>query len=144
VGLELIVLVTTELLNMRLFQTKARAINMGKGMRKDNPLRCSFCGKAQNEVSKLIAGPSVYICNECADICIEIIANDAWSKAQQETHTLAQEPDNILVAGVPCSVCHVSTPANQCLLIPERGQLCPACLEAIRSAIDGLDAPNRI
>jgi ATP-dependent Clp protease ATP-binding subunit ClpX len=36
-------------------------------------LRCSFCGKDQGEVKKLIAGPSVYICNECADICVEII-----------------------------------------------------------------------
>lgn len=40
-------------------------------------LRCSFCSKDQNEVKKLIAGPSVYICNECVDICIEIIIDDA-------------------------------------------------------------------
>jgi ATP-dependent Clp protease ATP-binding subunit ClpX len=33
----------------------------------------SFCGKSQNEVKKLIAGPTVYICNECIDICNEII-----------------------------------------------------------------------
>ncbi len=39
-------------------------------------LRCSFCGKSQNEVKKLIAGPSVYICNECIDICNEIINDD--------------------------------------------------------------------
>ncbi len=40
-------------------------------------MRCSFCGKNQNEVKKLIAGPTVYICNECIDICIEIISDDA-------------------------------------------------------------------
>jgi ATP-dependent Clp protease ATP-binding subunit ClpX len=39
-------------------------------------LRCSFCGKSQNEVKKLIAGPNVYICNECIDICLEIINDD--------------------------------------------------------------------
>lgn len=39
-------------------------------------MRCSFCGKSQNEVKKLIAGPSVYICNECIDICNEIINDD--------------------------------------------------------------------
>jgi ATP-dependent Clp protease ATP-binding subunit ClpX len=39
-------------------------------------LRCSFCGKSQHEVKKLIAGPSVYICNECIDICNEIINDD--------------------------------------------------------------------
>jgi len=39
-------------------------------------LRCSFCSKSQNEVKKLIAGPTVYICDECVDVCIEIIADD--------------------------------------------------------------------
>lgn len=33
---------------------------------------CSFCGKSQNEVRKLIAGPTVFICNECVDLCAEI------------------------------------------------------------------------
>jgi ATP-dependent Clp protease ATP-binding subunit ClpX len=51
--------------------------------RGDDTLRCSFCGKNQNEVKKLIAGPTVYICNECIDICIEIISDDA----QQDTST---------------------------------------------------------
>ncbi len=45
-------------------------------LRPDEVLRCSFCGKSQNEVKKLIAGPSVYICNECIDICNEIINDD--------------------------------------------------------------------
>ena len=38
-------------------------------------LRCSFCNKSQREVEKLIAGPTVYICNECVDICLDIIAD---------------------------------------------------------------------
>jgi ATP-dependent Clp protease ATP-binding subunit ClpX len=47
-------------------------------MRKDDDdiLRCSFCSKSQNEVKKLIAGPTVYICDECVDVCNEIIADD--------------------------------------------------------------------
>ncbi len=44
--------------------------------RTEEVLRCSFCGKSQNEVRKLIAGPTVYICNECIDICNEIISDD--------------------------------------------------------------------
>ena len=44
-------------------------------------MRCSFCGKSQNEVKKLIAGPSVYICNECIDICNEIINDDEQAEA---------------------------------------------------------------
>lgn len=45
-------------------------------LRFEELLRCSFCGKSQNEVKKLIAGPNVYICNECIDICLEIINDD--------------------------------------------------------------------
>ena len=47
--------------------------------RKDDPtddLLCSFCGKSQDEVKKLIAGPSVYICDECIQLCNEIIAEE--------------------------------------------------------------------
>ena len=36
-------------------------------------LKCSFCGKAQDQVRKLIAGPGVYICDECIDLCNEIL-----------------------------------------------------------------------
>ena len=39
-------------------------------------LTCSFCGKHQRQVNKLIAGPDVYICNECIDRCVEIIAKE--------------------------------------------------------------------
>jgi len=40
-------------------------------------LFCSFCGKNQNEVRRLIAGPSVYICDECVDLCNDIISEEA-------------------------------------------------------------------
>ncbi len=53
-------------------------------MRRDETLRCSFCGKTQNEVKKLIAGPTVYICNECIDICNEIIVDDANQEVQTQ------------------------------------------------------------
>lgn len=42
----------------------------------DKLLRCSFCGKSQNDVRKLIAGPSVYICDECVDLCNDIIREE--------------------------------------------------------------------
>ncbi|MBN2072488.1 MAG: ATP-dependent Clp protease ATP-binding subunit ClpX [Actinobacteria bacterium] len=43
---------------------------------KGNFLKCSFCGKSQNQVKKLIAGPGVYVCNECIDLCNEIIEEE--------------------------------------------------------------------
>jgi ATP-dependent Clp protease ATP-binding subunit ClpX len=42
-----------------------------------NVLHCSFCGKSQDEVRKLIAGPTVYICDECIELCNEIVAEEA-------------------------------------------------------------------
>jgi ATP-dependent Clp protease ATP-binding subunit ClpX len=42
----------------------------------NSPLTCSFCGKSQKEVKKLIAGPSVYICDECIDLCVDIISEE--------------------------------------------------------------------
>lgn len=56
--------------------------------RPEEILRCSFCGKSQNEVKKLIAGPSVYICNECIDICNEIINDDEQAETATVRSTL--------------------------------------------------------
>jgi ATP-dependent Clp protease ATP-binding subunit ClpX len=56
--------------------------------RPEEILRCSFCGKSQNEVKKLIAGPSVYICNECIDICNEIINDDEQVETANVRSTL--------------------------------------------------------
>ena len=50
----------------------------------DKLLYCSFCGKNQNEVRKLIAGPSVYICNECIDLCNDIIQEEISETSEVE------------------------------------------------------------
>ena len=61
-------------------------------------LHCSFCGKNQNEVSKLIAGPSVFICDECVDLCNEIIRDELEEKSLKTRQNLPkpQEIKNIL------------------------------------------------
>src|SRR5947208_17054746 len=56
----------------------------------DEVLRCSFCNKTQREVKKLIAGPTVFICNECVDICVDIIAEERALEAQKEPMTTEQ------------------------------------------------------
>ncbi|WP_025733925.1 ATP-dependent Clp protease ATP-binding subunit ClpX [Carnimonas nigrificans] len=60
---------------------------MADGKDKDESgklLYCSFCGKNQNEVRKLIAGPSVYICDECVDLCNDIIREEVLEAESQE------------------------------------------------------------
>lgn len=47
-------------------------------------LFCSFCGKSQHEVRKLIAGPSVYICDECVDLCNDIIREEVQEKTEEQ------------------------------------------------------------
>ena len=51
-------------------------------------LHCSFCGKNQNEVNKLIAGPSVFICDECVDLCNEIIRDELEEKSLKSRESL--------------------------------------------------------
>lgn len=56
----------------------------GSGSNESKILYCSFCGKGQNEVRKLIAGPSVYICDECVDLCNNIIEEELSSDDENQ------------------------------------------------------------
>jgi deoxyhypusine synthase len=69
---------------------------MSKRDATSGPMRCSFCDKAENEVArKLIAGPSVFICHECVELCQQIIADDhraAWKDARSPLLSVPIEP----------------------------------------------------
>ncbi len=67
---------------------------MSQFRRPEELLTCSFCGKSQNDVRKLIAGPGVYVCNECIDICNEII-NDDEQAASTTTRASLPKPAEI-------------------------------------------------
>jgi ATP-dependent Clp protease ATP-binding subunit ClpX len=70
----------------------------GRAMpRKDSQgelLRCSFCGKSQHEVRKLIAGPTVYICDECIDLCNDIILEEGMAEQRDRQHLLIPKEIN--------------------------------------------------
>lgn len=61
---------------------------------KQQILHCSFCGKSQHEVRKLIAGPSVFVCNECVDLCNDIIREEELAQAV-ESHKKLPTPQEI-------------------------------------------------
>ncbi|OIQ72055.1 ATP-dependent Clp protease ATP-binding subunit ClpX [mine drainage metagenome] len=87
---------------------------MAKGSSGEKTLYCSFCGKSQHEVKKLIAGPSVFVCDECIDLCNEIIrdelpastesvgSNDLPTpseiKANLDNYVIGQEPAKRILA----------------------------------------------
>lgn len=75
-----------------------------------NTLYCSFCGKSQHEVKKLIAGPTVFICDECTELCMDIIATETATDPRKELRfktlsdmTMPIALDEILVNKEPLS-----------------------------------------
>ena len=59
-----------------------------KGASGEKVLYCSFCGKSQHEVKKLIAGPSVFICDECIAVCNSILEDDRQEHSYGAPHKL--------------------------------------------------------
>ncbi|RMH32532.1 MAG: ATP-dependent Clp protease ATP-binding subunit ClpX [Nitrospirae bacterium] len=68
---------------------------MAKQTKPDVNLRCSFCGKTRDQVRKLIAGPAVYICDECVGLCNDIMAEE-WQEAKEEISSKLRKPADIL------------------------------------------------
>ncbi len=67
---------------------------MAKQAKSDASLRCSFCGKSRDQVRKLIAGPTVYICDECVGLCNDIISEE-WQEAKEEISAKLRKPSEI-------------------------------------------------
>src|SRR5213083_1041360 len=92
-------------------------------------LVCSFCGKSQNEVRKLIAGPTVSICDECIDLCNDIIADKG------ELQGTASAASSLRLAEW-CRVCRRRRAAPELVAVPDVGHVCHRCVDAIRAAGD--------
>ena len=115
-------------------------------VRSDAALRCSFCQKTADRVRKLIAGPAVFICDECVGVCNEIIADDERmaSRLKAEAEVSARVESGIAsrqVADIPvssdairCSLCRMPTPLEDGIAVPNRGWLCPGCIDAIEAS----------
>src|SRR6478752_5787374 len=71
---------------------------MAVDKRDNHALCCSFCGKSQKEVKKLIAGPTVYICDECIGLCNDIIAEEI--EKEEQSYGLQAVPKPAEIKGV--------------------------------------------
>jgi ATP-dependent Clp protease ATP-binding subunit ClpX len=80
----------------------------------DSHLKCSFCGKSQEQVRKLIAGPGVYICDECVDLCNEILDEELFDTgtavAQPVPRREAASPERSRSPAVPISMSQIPKP----------------------------------
>jgi hypothetical protein len=95
---------------------------------------CSFCGKSQDDVRKLIAGPTVYICDECIDLCNDIIAEEV---VQEEEPEGAAGPVASLTVPTWCRVCRLPKAAEEVVAVSELGFFaCRRCVDMIRAATD--------
>jgi hypothetical protein len=96
-------------------------------------LICSFCGKDQDQVRKLIAGPSVYICDECVDLCNDILEGEC----EHETPA-GQTPQQgtIFNRDARCAVCHLLKPSEELLALPDRGLICTVCLDVVKGVAE--------
>jgi hypothetical protein len=94
-------------------------------------VKCSFCGKHQDEVRKIIAGPNVYICDECIDLCNDIIEQECEA---EEGRGEPPPPSESLATSAACIVCCLPKPMEEVVPLPERGFICAGCVEAVRTA----------
>lgn len=90
-------------------------------------LRCSFCNKSQSDVKRLITGPSAAICDECVDVCDEILLDPIASAAVPEETSTA--------AAIRCSLCGLPSPVEHATPVANRGALCAGCVSAVRAAL---------
>jgi ClpX C4-type zinc finger len=94
--------------------------------------RCSFCNKSQLDVLKLISGPAAFICDECVDACNGILGTP---KDEPPSDVPALEVFESRHFGplVRCRLCQTVFPREQCVAFPNRGWLCSACVDAVRT-----------
>jgi hypothetical protein len=101
-------------------------------------LRCSFCNKNQADVNKLIAGPAVFICDECIEVCNEIILDDRRLAGESADKSVEQPKafPEIPISGpsVQCTLCGMPMTRGDGVVIPNRGILCVGCVGEVEAA----------
>ena len=96
------------------------------------PTVCSFCGKNQSEVRKLVAGPSVHICDECVELCKKILTEelDAGEKGKSKA-AKGKSQENRL-----CGICMEERESDELIFLPHAAYMCASCLEDLQAVRD--------
>ncbi len=100
-------------------------------------LRCSFCNKLQDDTPELIAGPKVFICSECVEVCNDVLADTErferlhGKKSRERTSDGPMPWPNM----IHCALCRVPiSVAEGIVLNGNRGTLCRDCVKAVQGA----------
>jgi hypothetical protein len=106
------------------------------GISSDEKLYCSFCKKSQEQIRKLIAGPNVFICDECVDVCVDIVSDPSASapRSAQGLNEASVGTSPLLTAR--CSLCRTLAVVEELVALVGRGAICKACVWAVRHATD--------
>jgi hypothetical protein len=95
---------------------------------------CSFCGKNQSEVRKLIAGTSVHICDECVELCKNIVAEEVETDAKAAKNPKAREKQT--KQDRLCGICMEPRETDELIFLPHAAYMCAGCLEEIQLVRD--------
>jgi hypothetical protein len=120
----------------------------GKKKRNDPPatppiLRCSFCNKTQLDVLKLVAGPNVNICNECIDICVDILRDARKDQPQPGSERLPEDEQSWARSSTwACALCRIPVAVAEATVVENRGLICPGCRGEIEAAIARETVPS--
>jgi len=117
-------------------------------------LHCSFCNKSLSAVRKLIAGPTVHICDECVSVCVDIIVDDLRVsggsgedakaslevQARLKAHQMnaARPIESVANDALPewhvrCALCRLVVATDDAMQVDDRGVLCDACVSAVEA-----------
>ncbi len=106
------------------------AARVGRRNPKD-VMRCSFCNKSQFEIRRMVAGPHAIICDECVQVCVEILGQNPSPQPAPDSVGALTWPNE-----VHCSLCRKEVPDEQVVPVRGCGLICGSCLGKIRGATE--------
>lgn len=96
------------------------------------PVVCSFCAKSEAEVFKLIAGPAVSICNECVELCNQVIAGEEVSADSASESDAAGGGNEERL----CGICMEPRETDELVFLPHAAYMCAGCLAELQAIRD--------
>jgi hypothetical protein len=98
----------------------------------------SFCGKDQNQVRRIIAGPEVFICDECVDLCNSLLEKSC----NHDTPSAQSEQPTAFDLDTRCVLYRLSKLDAELVFVPDRGAICVICVEAVNAAAEHQKKPG--